>query len=190
METLRTFIAVELPEDIRKKLEKIKNVFYQEEDRISWVASKNIHLTLHFLGNISSADINSLKENILTAAKSIDKFTIDVKGVGVFPNSKNPRIIWVGVGKGAESVKKVYNKLSAGLKSINIPMEERDYIAHITLARVKYIKNIKIFVEKLDEFKENLFGNVDVYSISLIKSTLTKTGSIYETLFKAELRRL
>lgn len=186
-ETLRIFIAIELPEEIQKKLGDFANSIKNSQDKISLVSPQNIHLTLKFLGNVPINDIASIQSIISETAKLYTPFEASVKGTGIFPNERSPRILWIGTDKGKETIKKIYTDLENKLASIGIPKEERGFTAHLTIGRIKYIKDIKEFAQNISKHKEDLFGNFVVNGISLVKSTLTPKGSVYEILHMAKL---
>lgn len=185
--TLRTFIAIELPEEIQKKLGEFSDSVKNPNDRITWVFPKNIHLTLKFIGDVPASDIDSIKNIIIDVAGGYGSFEASIKGTGVFPSERNPRVVWIGVDSGKDKIKDIYTELEERLVSIGIPKEERGYTPHITLARVKYIKDIKGFAGIISKYKENLFGSLSVDGISLIKSTLTPKGAVYEVLYSIPL---
>lgn len=186
-EKLRTFIAIELPGEIQKKLGEFSESIKNPQDRVTWVSSNNIHVTLKFLGDVPIGDIDSIRDIISAVAKNYSPFDAAIKGTGVFPDPRSPRVVWVGVDTGKEKVKNIYMDLEERLVSIGIPKEERSFTPHLTLGRVKYIKDVKRFTEGISKHKEDLFGNFMADSISLIKSTLTPKGSVYEVLYRIHL---
>lgn len=186
-ETLRTFIAIELPSEIQKKVGEFANSLKNPQDKITWVSTKNVHITLKFLGNIPANDIASIQNIISEVAKLYPPFETSIKGTGTFPSERSPRVIWIGTDKGKETIKNIYTELENRLASIGIPKEERGFTAHLTIGRIKYIKDINEFAQNISKHKEDLFGNFLVDGISLVKSALTPKGSVYETLFKAKL---
>lgn len=187
-DTLRTFIAIELPDEIQKKLGDFSNSLKNPQDKISWVSPKNIHLTLKFLGNVPVGDIDSIQNVISDTAKLYTSFEASIKGTGIFPSERSPRVLWIGTDKGKEDIKIIYTDMENRLASIGIPKEERGFTAHLTIGRIKYIKDTKEFAQNISKHKEDLFGNFTVDSISLVKSILTPKGSVYETLYKAALK--
>lgn len=184
---LRTFIAIELPEELQKKICYFIDTVKSPEDKITWVLSKNIHLTLKFLGYISIKDIDSVKDILQDVAGRYSPFDAVLRGGGVFPSQRSPRIIWIGIDAGGETLKDIYNDIEAGVESIGLPKEERSFTPHITVGRVKYIKDMNGFGAVITKHKEDLFGNLKVDSISLIKSTLSPKGAVYENLFNIPL---
>lgn len=186
-DTLRIFVAVELPSGIQDRLGQFIEAIKNQEDKITWVSPKKIHLTLKFLGNIPIRDTDSIKEVLSKTAGISEAFDVSIKGIGLFPDERQPRVVWAGIDTGSDNLKKIFLKLEENLLSTSIPKEERVFTAHLTLGRIKYLKNTGGFVNNILRHKEDLFGNFSADGISLIRSTLTQKGSIYETIYKAQL---
>lgn len=186
-DAIRLFIAIQISEDVRDKLSKFVDALKKFNDKITWTAPENIHLTMKFFGDVPIKDVETVKGIMSDAVKKYSPFEISVKGAGVFPNEKNPRVIWAGVEKGKDVVGKIYTDLGEGLAAAGFSKEERKFTPHLTVGRVKYIKDLNGFSQLISEHKEDLFGNVNVEDIELVKSKLTPKGSIYETIHKARL---
>lgn len=180
---MRAFIAIGLPEGLQKKLSDFIDILKNPQDKISWVSTKNIHLTLKFLGDVSADDVESVKNIIQDVAKNYAAFEVVVKGTGVFPSPRRPRVVWIGVGDEKKNIKNICIDLEDRLVSIGIPKEEHEFTPHITLGRVKYIKDIKGFGDLSTKHSEDLFGNLSIDGILLMKSTLTPKGAVYERLY-------
>jgi 2'-5' RNA ligase len=185
-ESIRTFIAIEIPQDLRKKLSDYAIKLKNPDDKISWVSEDNLHLTLKFIGNIKTDKIDTIKKAIADVSLGYTAFTAVVQGMGVFPGERNPRVVWIGIKDGEEKICKIFKNLEEKLSTIGISKDDRPYVPHFTLGRIKYIKDVKAFSDKILNYKEYLFGSFAVCGISLIKSTLTPKGSIYEVLYKAK----
>ena len=185
-ETLRTFIALEVPAEIQQALGVVQDELGSGQDKIKWIALRNIHLTLKFLGQVPEADLSTVKTLIAEAAKKGSVIQAVIKGVGAFPSARAPRVVWAGITAGGEEIKQLSAFLEEGLAKLGFPEEKRSFKPHLTLGRVKYIKDPAAFIEKMGGFKEKIIGKIRINSISLFKSTLTPKGSIYEVLYKAD----
>lgn len=185
--SIRGFIAIEISDDIRKGLGELIEKLRNSQDRVNWLNPHNIHLTLKFLGYIPENDIRNIESAISETAKNLTAFNVIVKGTGVFPGENSPRVVWAGVYDGGESLTKMSIDLENRLFSMGFPKEERSFTPHITLGRVKYIKDINNFILRLHKYKEDLFGEMTVDSISLIKSVLTQKGPVYERLARCSM---
>lgn len=187
-ETVRVFIAIEITKKTQDELANLAGLYKDPHDKVTWVAPNNIHLTLKFLGNVPEKDIDRIKDVLSDLSKRYSRFEAEVKGLGVFPSEKSPRVVWAGVDKGRENIKSICGDLEEKLAQIGFPKEERGFTPHFTLGRVKYIKDTKKFAEKISTHKSDFIDKIDIKDISLIKSKLTPEGSVYEALYRAEFK--
>jgi 2'-5' RNA ligase len=173
---MRTFIAVEVPKKIRKK---INDVITEEKKRglpIKWVKFENLHITLKFLGEI---DENKKKEIIPVLQKVVNEVTpfhVSLEGIGCFPTPNNPRVIWVGVNQGKENLCSIAQNVETMLVSSGF-REEKRFHPHLTIGRIKKFCRIDEILER--QISSNPFV---VNAIILFKSTLKSEGPVYETL--------
>lgn len=176
---MRAFIAIELPEDIRKYLVEIQKQIGDSNAKIKWVEEENIHLTLKFLGDVEEDKIEDVK-NILSGIK-VKPIDAKIDGVGVFPAEDYIRVVWVGLKPGTRFIE-LANEIDNKLSPI-VPKEKREFKSHVTLARVKFVKDKKAFVEGLKSIKVEA-KEFKVEGFVLKKSTLTKQGPVYEDIAK------
>lgn len=190
---MRTFIAIELPKDIKDLLEGLQQELRNTDADVRWVEPKNIHLTLKFLGEVDenkSTKINSILEEV---AKDITSFKVRFCCVGAFPKIIFPRVVWAGIDAGDQETKVIAKVLEEKSEKIGIPKEERAFSSHVTIGRVKSPLNRDKLVQGLKNL-ENYFSakNAEflVFKIALFKSTLTPKGPIYEALKEANLKTI
>ena len=173
---VRTFIAVELPDEIRAKICGIQPSFGLKS---GLVARDNIHVTLKFLGEIQDAKVEKIKK-ALDGIK-VAPFQAHVKGIGVFPDMKYIRVIWAGIAEGAEQ----FVGLSSAVESALVPLgfaKEKKFTPHATIARVKGVADKNALIARIKELADAEFGTFTVGEVKLKKSTLTPKGAIYEDL--------
>ena len=187
MSMIRSFIAIELNEQTKEKLSAIQNRVKKTEADLKLVNTDNIHLTLHFLGDIEIPKIDLLKKNIAPIVKELSNFIIKPHGIGAFPNIKSPRIIWVGIEGGTTELMTIQERIGSELNRLGLEPEKRKFHPHLTLARVKSEKNKHILAKALKEFPPLQFDEIPVCEIALFKSTLSLQGPIYEVLKKWKL---
>jgi len=173
---MRTFIAVDVKnESILKALEELKNTGAD----IKIVSPENLHITLKFLGEIEEKKVEEIYTKISEKARGFKKFKLALKGVGVFPNKKFMRVVWIG-GESMEMIE-IQKTVEEVLSSLGFK-KENDFKTHLTLARVKSAKNkekLEKFVEQYESFD---FGSAEIDRIEIKKSELTKEGAVYTTL--------
>ncbi|MDI3534134.1 MAG: 2,3-cyclic 3-phosphodiesterase [Thermosediminibacterales bacterium] len=180
MYNIRGFFAADLTEDAVNKLsllqKNIKNKIYP----VKWVDPHNFHVTIKFLGEVSPERAIEIIKKSEQVFKGKTAFRLSFKGLGVFPNFKNPKVIWIAVHPETESLVNIYNELETELFKIGFSKEKRKFKAHMTLGRIK--SNLKINL--YDELQK--FNNVEIKtcinSISFIKSVLTPKGPVYTPL--------
>lgn len=181
--TLRCFIAIELENNIQDRLSELQSELRKSGADVKWVKKENIHLTLKFLGEIKQDSINKLKEALDEICIHHKNFIIALGGVGAFPKLVFPRILWVGIISGEGKIVDIAKDLENSLEKINFKKETRPFSAHITIGRNRSNLNRIHLIEQLRKNKN--WGNfpMAVNKITLLKSTLTSTGPIYEPIY-------
>jgi 2'-5' RNA ligase len=183
---MRTFIAIELPERIKRKIEDLQAPLKKTNAFASWVKPENIHVTLKFLGEVPEDKINEVFSATGKALECAKKFTMSLKGMGAFPDFRRPRVIWIGAGNGVNELSHLANRIEEEMEKINFPKEERKFSAHFTIGRVKSPKNIEKLMElvKSSDFST---GEIEVNEVVVMKSQLHPAGAIYTPLKKIAL---
>ncbi len=170
---MRLFVAIELNEEIKSYLCSIEKKIGNKDAKISWVAKKNLHLTLKFLGEIEGEKTDIIKERLRSI--KLKKFKLSLDKIGVFPNESVMRILFVGIKAGNE-IKELQKKVDE--ETIDLSNEPMEFIGHLTLGRVKSIKNKIAFAKKIKGIEiEKL--EFDVTEFKLFKSVLSKDGPKY-----------
>ena len=184
MSEFRGFIAVDIKQnnDIESFIKEIKN----SGAIIKLVESKNIHITLKFLGDINDKNIDIIEDILKNATINIKPFIINLEGVGVFPNENYIKIIWIGIKK-TDYLNDIFNKINHKLNSLLSINKQQKFIPHITIGRVKSSKNNEKILEIIEEYKDKKFTENLVDSIKLKKSELTPKGPIYSDVIKIKL---
>jgi RNA 2',3'-cyclic 3'-phosphodiesterase len=190
---MRAFIAIELPQQVKDRLSRIQARLKKSEADVKWVQPQNIHLTLKFLGEIDEILLEKIKEILINLAKDNAQFQIVVSYVGAFPSLSSARVIWVGLKEGDEQTKALANGLEERIEKIGIPREERAFSSHITIGRARSGLNRDKLTQELKILGENFWNETEglqfcVDKITLLKSTLTPKGPIYEILKEASLK--
>jgi 2'-5' RNA ligase len=178
---IRAFIAVKIPEDLKIALQKIQEIFKDSGDRIRWVKPSGMHITLKFLGDIEVQNIPDIGREIEQACTGSSHFEIRLAGTGSFPDMKRPRILWAGIQEGAEEIKKIYKDLEPGLSRIGFIQERRPFRPHITLGRIKHIKDRERFKSRIMQNSEIQIGTMTADAVHLIESRLRPDGAVYSS---------
>jgi len=184
---LRTFIAIELSTDIRDALAQAQVSLKYAGADVKWIAKNNIHLTLKFLGEISEEKSKEIAAALDNIAKETKPFEISLKDLGAFPTIEHPRVIWVGLDKGAKESTELAKKIDTSLSKLGFQEESRPFAAHLTIGRVRSGLNRGALVEKMSSFQLSAISCQPIKSMALIKSTLTPHGAIYSKLHETKL---
>ena len=182
-ETPRCFLAFDLENnEILRKLVNVQKLIFKTGANLKIIKQQNLHLTLRFLGNIT----NDLIEKVSTKMQKIDfnPFSIELKGIGVFPNLYSPRVIWVGITEGTKKMNKIFDQIEVQLRQLAFKPDYKGFSPHLTLARVKYGKNNDQLTTFIKNHVEYNIGSINLNCIKLKKSELTPTGPIYATIKK------
>jgi RNA 2',3'-cyclic 3'-phosphodiesterase len=136
---MRIFVAIELPEDLRLALSELRTFFGAPAEAAKWVAPDLLHITMRFLGQISEDQLRSVEAAAGAAGASTGPFTLEAGLPGAFPNQRNPRVLWVGLGgeSGLESLQKLHDVLEVDLVQRGFKGEDKRFSPHITVARVR-----------------------------------------------------
>lgn len=179
MGEIRAFIAIELPSEITKELEEAERKLSLRLPKggVRWVKSKNIHLTLRFLGNVAQDRLVDIYEGLDQVAAKSTPFSLDLAALGCFPNPRRPRVIWIGLGGETDQLSVVQNKVSQMLLPMGWEEEGRNFHPHLTLGRVKNADNV---VDARFPWGIPLVdGHIDVPAVHLIESQLLPSGAEY-----------
>ncbi len=189
MTLLRAFIALEIPASIQQAIQQQTAGLRKSADSslVRWVPAGNLHLTLKFLGDVSSTNVQFLTQMLSREAGQHPGFSMQLGGLGAFPNPTRPRVIWIGI-RAPEALPVFYRSLEAAAARLGYPPEERPFSPHLTLGRVKQAvtpTDLQRIHAALESASVGQLGAVEVTSIHLMKSDLKPTGSVYTRLFSA-----
>lgn len=187
---MRTFIAIELTQEIQGYLADIQRELKKCRADVKWVQPENIHLTLKFLGERDEKKIEKIKEIVEETAKTKTCFTVRLSNIQTFPKVGSPRIIWVGIDQGDKETQDLAYELEEKIAKIGIPKENRPFSSHITIARIRSPLNRADLMQKLKTLPPCQDKALLVTKITFYKSTLTPKGPIYEVLLEANLKTI
>ena len=179
---IRSFLAIELPKPILKKIEEVQGDLRSTHADVRWVNPEKIHLTLKFFGNIEESRIEPIFKSIEEPIRNTLPFSLKVRGVGAFPHLKNPRVIWMGLVDGREVLISFQKQIETQLEKIGFQPEDRPFHPHLTLGRMKSSRGKEELVGRMEKHKEEEFGDFQVERVVLFKSDLRPTGPIYTPL--------
>ncbi len=184
---VRCFVNIELGEEQKEKINGLIEELKEINADIKFVELENLHLTPRFLGNVSEKELKEVEKGLEKAAKETKSFELKLKGTGVFPTREYIKVIWVGAEKCPELMelkKRVDKYIRVGKR------DNRKFIPHVTIGRMKNKKGKEKVLEILDKYKETSFGKIKVDEINVKESILKgPKGPKYEILFKFKLKK-
>jgi 2'-5' RNA ligase len=184
--TLRSFIAIELPEKIHAFLADMQQDFKKCGADIRWVNTRNIHLTLKFLGSIEEKTSKKIIDEIKSICSHYRPFDLTIKGVGMFPNVKSPRVLWVGV-NGSNVLTELKKDIEDGMSSLGFESEDRKFTPHLTLGRFRSGKGKECIRELMERYGDSTLGTTSVHFVSFMRSDLHPKGARYTKMSEAPL---
>lgn len=191
-ESIRSFIAVELPDIVKQELTDLENLLKKRcPEVVKWVGSEGIHLTLKFLGAVDADRINEVNMAMDEAVEGMTPFGLEVGEVGAFPNLTWVQVIWVGVRGELDKLMYLQKRVESNMEQLGFTREERAFTAHLTLGRVRNYtspEDRRRIGQILGQTSFASTNPVRVETIDLMKSQLTSQGAIYTRLYAAQLK--
>ena len=183
MEQVRSFIAIELPEELKLGLTRLEAQLKSgEQSWVKWVDPHSIHLTLKFLGSIAVDRTGEITRAMEEAAQGVSPFHLEVKDLGASPSLRRVQVAWVGIGGEIDKLNQLQKRIEANLVPLGFTPEARPFTAHLTLARLRNWASL----DERQRFGQLISGTrfeetytIKVDAISLMKSQLTREGAIY-----------
>lgn len=191
-ENWRLFIAIGLPVVVRRQIEQTQRDLERRipQKAVRWVTPGNIHLTLKFLGDVDVAQIDAIQDALARAASPHPAFALRTAGLGCFPNSQNPRVLWLGVAGAVDALRALQVDVETAIASLGFEPDGRAFSPHLTLARVQRDAN-RNDAAKVGEAAEQGSNLPElewpVNSVSLMRSQLKPSGSVYTELHQVSL---
>jgi 2'-5' RNA ligase len=185
-EQIRSFVAIELPEEAKKGLARLRKQLERDEHKfVKWVDPRGIHLTLKFLGNIPSKRVTEITEAMGKAVEGISPFRLEISGLGAFPSLKQARVLWVGIGGELDQLSTLQQNIDSVLAALGFAREERPFVPHLTLARVREGASLperRSFGELVGSAAFEDKYPIEVEAVRLMRSQLTPAGALYTCL--------
>jgi len=192
-DTVRVFVAIDLPETAKEALrEAVADLQDSVPEGIRWVRPEGIHLTLKFLGDVSTARAGDIQEAMERAAREFGPggFRLALSGLGVFPNPREPRVLWAGVSGDIEALEHLQSLVDGCLEGAGFARERRPVRPHLTLGRVRdqvVPEERRRIGQAMRQASPPREVEWQVGEIHLIRSTLTSGGAIYDSIGSAPL---
>ncbi len=173
---MRAFIAIEVAESVRRRANEFIVSSAKHRLPVKWVAFENLHITLKFLGEIDAGTKDSIVPAVAAACRTISRFAIRLAGVGCFPGPRNPRVLWIGVKDGEQTLCHLAGVVDGALQGFGVT-EDKKFHAHLTIGRVRKPCNVDNILQA--DFQSDPF---EIGAVTLFQSTLRPAGPVYDVL--------
>jgi len=192
MEQIRSFIAIELPGELKSGLSQLQaQLKAAGHAPVKWVDPYSSHLTLKFLGNIAADRVGEITRVMEAAAREISPFHLEVRGLGAFPNLRRVQVVWVGVGGEVEQLGQLQRSIESGLAPLGFAPESREFRPHLTIARLRERASLdeqQSFGQLIGSTGFETVYRFGVDSVNMMRSQLTREGAIYTRISSARLK--
>ena len=177
---IRTFISIDMPvtDTVKDAIGALRSV-----RNIRPVSVKQIHITLSFLGDTDENRIPQLEKRLKDVFQGFGAYDITVKGVGTFPNDRNPRVVWMGIDDN-ERLMLAADNVRSVLDDMNLNYDGKRFSPHITIGRVNGKTDVRDF---LNTYRDSIFSKFNCKEIRIMGSELTPKGAIHTVLARIPL---
>ncbi len=192
MEQIRSFIAIELPGEVKQALARLQGRLREGSlTPVRWVDLGSIHLTLKFLGNIDTNITSKISAVLEEAARGVPPFKLEISRLGVFPNVRRVQVVWVGITGDVGSLGRLHKNIEAGLRPLGFAAESRSFTPHLTIGRVRdraRPEERQDLGRLIERISVDTGCVLNVTTVHLMKSQLTREGPVYSRLGSVELK--
>ena len=186
---IRAFLAIDPPDAVHDEMARIQERLKKTVlGTISWTRPTGMHLTLKFFGDIAQDDIGPISDVIESRIAGIEPFDLVIKGLGVFPNARRPRVLWMGTVGDVERLAILQKNLDPGFADLGFEREDRPFRAHWTLARIKSPEGLTGLPRALEWGENASAGAFQAGALILYKSELKPQGAVYTKLAEFTLK--
>jgi len=188
---LRSFIAIEMPAELQDAMDKSTAGLKKALARplVHWATPHNVHLTMKFLGDVSPANLELLAQALKVETGQHAGFSLSIGGLGVFPNPRRPRIVWIGI-EAPAALQALHHGIEAAAAHLGYEPENRPFSPHLTIGRVNQnasAAEVQQIRAALEQTRVGALGAVAVEAVHIFKSDLQPGGAVYTHLYTAAL---
>jgi RNA 2',3'-cyclic 3'-phosphodiesterase len=185
-EHFRLFMAIAMPEPVRDAILRVQRELQSlvPRDVVRWTKPEQFHLTLRFLGDVAADRVEDLKQSAGAVGRGARALAVRAEGVGFFPNSRAPRVIWAGVHDGEGRLLELQRQIETAVAPLSPERGEKNFAGHVTLGRLKYPKpaDIRDLVARAQTLEKRRFGEWTAQEVEIIRSESSPSGARYTTL--------
>ena len=186
-ERVRTFVAIELPEEVRAHLAAQQEALARAGGEVRWVRVENIHLTLVFLGAVATERLGEVAEAVRRASEGSGPIRLRVGGAGQFPPRGRPRVVWTAVEEPTGALERLQKRIAEATAPFAERIENRRYEAHLTLGRVRSARGTEVLAAAITEAAERTGPEFEAAEVVVFRSDLGPEGPAYTALAQVAL---
>ena len=186
-ETLRAFVAVDLPQAAAESLVAVQDAIARHGLSIRWVRPENLHLTLKFLGDLPAPMVDAVAHAMDRAVGDAAPMDLMIRGLGVFPGTKRPRVLWAGLHGDTRRLVALHGQLNRTLADAGFAPDVKPFRAHLTLGRPRDRVDARCLADAMAHAGAYAPIGLPVAAVTLYKSRLTPAGPVYTRLRTAVL---
>jgi 2'-5' RNA ligase len=187
MRTIRSFIAVNIGLNALRAVAEEQIVLRRRASErgveVRWIAPQNLHVTLSFLGQVTEPMVAAIQDGLEPIVKTVAPFEVTAAGLGVFPDARRPRVVWVGLREESGVLGHLHEAISAVLVRMGFNLDEKPFRSHVTIGRVKGGDG-EALAACLAESGECTYGTFTVREIVCYRSDLRPSGADYRMLWR------
>ncbi len=190
---LRTFLAIELPVDVRsaivREAQRLSRMLAAHSNVLSWARPDNLHVTVRFFGATLESQMAGIRQTVERAVSTRPSFDIAIGGFGAFPDLRAPRVLWAGVNGDVAALTALVEGVGVAVVPLGFPQEGKPFHPHLTVARVRRAyRDVGSTLNAAGVFTAPVTcGRVPVERVALFRSDRRPTGSVYTKLWDVAL---
>ncbi|MGQ4806847.1 RNA 2',3'-cyclic phosphodiesterase [Candidatus Entotheonellaceae bacterium PAL068K] len=186
---IRAFVAITPPSRLQRAVQTLQGAALNQTLPWRWVAPANVHLTLAFLGDVASEQIEPIAQAIDRAVIGLTAFPLRFRSLGCFPNRSRPRVLWMGLEDPEKALEPLHARLETVLVALDFSPEARPFRPHLTLARLRHRVDRHTLDAFLQAHGHQQFGETQVTHVDLLQSQLHPDGALYTLLRSVPLQQ-
>jgi 2'-5' RNA ligase len=191
MQSIRTFIAVEVGNDVKARAADLIKRLKKAEADVKWVPPQNMHITLKFLGDVPNVEVPDVCRHVAEVAAKFEPFEIEFAAAGAFPDVSRPKTLWIGIapGEGFEQLEALSSAIEDRLHDqMGFPRERRRFHPHLTIGRVNSGGQSQERLGEIVQEHANFDASItEIDEVLIFASYLEKSGPTYNVMGRAEL---
>jgi len=189
-DSIRAFIALPLEPVLAAEIKKVQQRLNSPGGAVRWISPEQLHLTLQFLGNVATEQLDDLTAALRRARAGIAPFQLALEGAGCFPNMKSPRVVWIGIHGDLELLRQLQEQIAQETKNFGDHGDHRGFQPHLTIGRVKAAGlEGRRACQAIEFATVPKLGAWTVHHVLLVRSELTPDGARYTSLAAVTLER-